>query len=211
MKSDRLGEDEFMDLSTAGLEWPVPTKRLSLRPAIAEDALLVWRYRKLDSVARWMTSAPVDLQEFSSNFVEPERLGNTLLIVLDGVIIGDLMLRVQDAWSQTELKARAHNVEAELGWCLDPSHEGLGFATEAVTALIRICFTELELRRVIANCFASNEPSWRLMERVGMRRELHEIRGSLHRSGEWLDGFSYALLQDEWESSERPHSPSPVG
>ena len=49
-----------------------------------------------------------------------------------------------------------------------------------------------------ANCFAANDASWRLMERVGMRRELYTVRESLHRSGEWLDGMGYALLADEW-------------
>jgi RimJ/RimL family protein N-acetyltransferase len=67
--------------------------------------------------------------------------------------------------------------------------------------LIRICFEELHLRRVLAQCFADNLPSWRLMERVGMRRESHDVRGSLHRSGEWLDGLAYALLADEWRSA----------
>ena len=36
------------------------------------------------------------------------------------------------------------------------------------------------------------------MERLGMRREIHTVRESLHRSGEWLDGLGYALLADEW-------------
>ncbi|HEX8767440.1 MAG TPA: GNAT family protein, partial [Jatrophihabitans sp.] len=62
-------------------------------------------------------------------------------------------------------------------------------------------FTDLGLRRVTANCFADNEASWRLMERVGMRRELYTVRESLHRSGEWLDGIGYALLADEWRGS----------
>ena len=64
--------------------------------------------------------------------------------------------------------------------------------------LLRVCFDELGLRRVTADCFAANEASWRLMERVGMRREVHTLRESLHRSGEWLDGLGYALLADEW-------------
>ena len=42
--------------------------------------------------------------------------------------------------------------------------------------------------------------SWRLMERVGMRRELHAVRESLHRSGKWLDVFGYALLSEEWNA-----------
>lgn len=49
-----------------------------------------------------------------------------------------------------------------------------------------------------AACFAANEASWRLMERVGMRRETHAVRESLHRSGQWLDGLGYANLAEEY-------------
>ncbi len=69
--------------------------------------------------------------------------------------------------------------------------------------LIRLCFEDLALRRVTANCFADNVASWRLMERVGMRREVHTVRDSLHRSGQWLDGLGYALLADEWREGAR--------
>ncbi len=31
-----------------------------------------------------------------------------------------------------------------------------------------------------------------------MRQELHAVRDSLRRSGEWVDGMGYALLADEW-------------
>jgi RimJ/RimL family protein N-acetyltransferase len=84
---------------------------------------------------------------------------------------------------------------------LDPAYTGHGYATEAVREMLRFCFEDLGLRRVIANCFADNSTSWRLMERVGMRREAHAVRDSLHRSGKWLDGYTYALLADEWLSA----------
>jgi len=41
------------------------------------------------------------------------------------------------------------------------------------------------------------------MERLGMRREVHAVKESLHRSGEWMDGMSYALLAEEWEPATR--------
>ena len=64
--------------------------------------------------------------------------------------------------------------------------------------LLRHCFQDLGVRRVTANCFLDNDTSWRLMERVGMRRELHAVRDSLHRSGRWLDTVGYAILAEEW-------------
>jgi RimJ/RimL family protein N-acetyltransferase len=183
------------------LEWPICTKRLSLRPAVESDIDATWRFRRVEGVSRWLTSHPQRFEEYRKKFEDPGRLAKTLVIELDGVVIGDLMLAVEDAWSQAEVAAQAHDVQAELGWCLDPAHSGHGYATEAVGALIRLCFQDLRLRRVTANCFADNEASWRLMERVGMRREAYTVRDSLHRSGRWLDGMGYALLAEEWQAS----------
>jgi len=178
--------------------WPVHTARLSLRPASTADLDATWRFRQVDEVNRWMTSAPASREDYRLKFEDPERLAKTLVIELDGEVIGDLMLAIEDAWAQSEVATQARGVQAELGWCLDPRHQGRGYATEAVTALMWLCFEDLGLRRVTANCFADNEESWRLMERLGMRREIHTLRESLHRSGEWMDGMGYALLAEEW-------------
>ena len=178
--------------------WPVRTARLSLRPATAADDDAVWRYRRLEPVNRWLTAAPATAEEHRDRFAAPESLAKTVVIELDGAVIGDLMVAVGDGWAQAEVAEQARAVEAELGWVLDPAHAGRGYATEAVRELIRLCFTDLGLRRVNAGCFADNEVSWRLMERVGMRRESYTVRDALHRSGEWMDGMSYALLADEW-------------
>ena len=108
------------------------------------------------------------------------------------------MLRREDAWAQLDVADQARDTQAELGWVLDPAHTGHGYATEAVRELLRHCFQDLGVRRVTANCFLDNDTSWRLMERVGMRRELRAVRESLHRSGRWQDTLGYAILKDEW-------------
>jgi len=178
--------------------WPVRTARLSLRPATAADLGATWRYRRLEAVSRWLIRAPLTAEDYRVQFERPDSLAKTLVVELRGEVIGDLMVTVEDGWAQAEILDQAEQVQAELGWVLDPDREGHGYATEAVRELIRLCFEDLGLRRVTANCFADNEASWRLMERVGMRREIHTVRDSLHRSGRWLDGLGYALLADEW-------------
>jgi RimJ/RimL family protein N-acetyltransferase len=188
----------------AEVRWPVTTRRLSLRPSRADDLEATWRYRQLEAVNEWITSAPSTLDAYRKQWDDPNRLAKTIVIELDDVVIGDLMLAIEDAWSQSEVSEQAHNVQAELGWCLAPDYAGNGYATEAVTELIRLCFEELGIRRIIAQCFAANEASWRLMERVGMRREVHAVSDSLHRSGEWMDGYGYALLAQEWPGAREP-------
>ena len=187
------------------LTWPVATERLSIRPAEVRDAEPVWSYRRLPEVYEWMTTIYDDQPAYAEKFDDPEWLSKMLVIELGGVVIGDLFVSVEDAYAQTEVKEQAIGSQAEIGWGLHPDHQGQGFALEAVRALLGICFDQppggLGLRRVVALCFADNEPSWRLMEKVRMRRESHTVKESLHREQGWLDGYAYGLLADEWRSS----------
>ena len=187
------------------LERPLHTERLTLRPATADDADATWKYRQLESVNEWLAGNPADLDGYRALFREPARLATTVLVTLGhdpaAPIIGDLMLRREDAWAQVDVAEQARGSQAQLGWVLDPACTGHGYATEAVRELLRHCFQDLGVRRVSANCFLENDSSWRLMERVGMRRELHAVRESLHRSGRWLDTVGYAVLDEEWISA----------
>jgi RimJ/RimL family protein N-acetyltransferase len=58
-------------------------------------------------------------------------------------------------------------------------------------------FTSLGLHRISADTTSPNVASWRLMERLGMRREAH-LREAEFRDGEWIDYFIYAILVHEW-------------
>jgi RimJ/RimL family protein N-acetyltransferase len=180
------------------VRWPRHTERLAIRPMTRGDLDAVWRVRRQPACYEWLPSASVERDDLVRLFDEPGRLERTLVIELDGAVVGDLMLRVEDAWAQREVLDDARGTQAELGWVMDPAHGGRGLATEAVRELLRICFEDVALHRVVASCFADNTASWRLMERLGMRREAHTVAESLHRSGAWLDGYTYAMLADEW-------------
>jgi RimJ/RimL family protein N-acetyltransferase len=190
-----------MTQDLSAVAWPVRTDRLTLRPAGAADLDATWQIRRLPEVGEWLGHDFSDHDEYAVRFLEPGRLASTLVVELDGRVIGDLMLFLEDPWAQSDVADRAKNVQAMLGWVLDPAYGGHGYATEAVGELLRICFEDLGLRRVRALCFADNMPSWRLMERLGMRREEYAVQDSLHRTRGWLDGMTYALLADEWRAA----------
>ncbi|MDT0156028.1 GNAT family protein [Microbacterium sp. ARD32] len=191
-------------VSLSEVDWPVRTERLVIRPLEDADLDAVWEFRRLPEVNRWLGRAPATREEFGQTYSTPERRAISFVIALadagDGApaIIGDLMIKVGDAWAQAEVAEQAQGAEAELGWVLTPAYAGRGHASEAVRAVIDLCFETLGLRRVHAGCFAANEPSWRLMERLGMRREEFSRKTALHRSGEWMDGMSYGVLAEEW-------------
>ena len=190
------------DAARPTLDRVLRTERLTLRAATVDDGVPTWAFRRLPSVNEWLTGTPADLDGYLELFGDPDRLATTVSVVLGagpaGDVIGDFMLRREDAWAQLDVAEEARGVQVTLGWVLDPVHEGHGYATEAVRALIDYAFEDLRAHRVVANTFLDNTGSLRLMERVGMRREVHAVRESLHRSGRWLDTVGYALLRDEW-------------
>ena len=199
MPTSAEGDEEFV----VALDKRLATARLVIRPPEASDAARTWAYRRVDSVSEWLTGRSASLEEYTERFFEPKRLSVTTIVELasDATVVGDLMIRVQDAWSQAGVREQAARKEAELGWCLDPDHTGQGYATEAVREVLRYCFEDLGIHRVIAICFTANEPSWRLMERVGMRREAHSVADGLHETKGWMDSYTYAILADEWRDS----------
>ena len=184
-----------MPQDLSAVPWPVRTARLTLRPATPDDADAIWQVRQVPGVDEWLSHAVGDRDHYVTRLRHPDRLAKTLVIELEGRVVGDLMLQLEDSWAQSDVERPQ---QATLGWVLDPEHGGHGYATEAVAELLRISFEDLGLRRVRAYCFVDNEPSWRLMERLGMRREEHSVRDALHRSRGWVDGYAYALLAEEW-------------
>ena len=85
----------------------------------------------------------------------------------------------------------------DIGWIVHPDYHRMGIATEAVGAFVSSVFRELKLHRLTAACEQRNVASWRLMERIGMRRE-GIFRQSRQDAAGWQDEFLYALLQAEW-------------
>ncbi len=92
--------------------------------------------------------------------------------------------------------------EAEIGWILHNHYWKKGFGTEMGNRLLEFGFGELGLHRIIAHCDTENYGSYRVMERIGMRREGCFLEGrpankfSVKKYG---DEYSYAILRDEWE------------
>ena len=189
-----------MPQDLSAVAWPVRTERLTIRPSTAEDADAMFDIRSLPEVADWLPILPTDRESWRERFADPEKLAVTLALELDGEVIGDLYLSVTDAWGQVEVADQVKNTQAEIGWVVAPSHGGKGYGTEGAAELLRICFEDLGLRRVKALCFADNVASYRIMEKLGMRREEYAVRDSLHRTRGWLDGMTYAILVDEWRA-----------
>ena len=90
--------------------------------------------------------------------------------------------------------------EVELGYRLRRPAWGKGYATEGSRALIRKGFTELGVRRVVAETMAVNAASRRVMEKAGLKyvRTFHQ-EWPWRIEGEEHGDVEYALTKAEWE------------
>jgi RimJ/RimL family protein N-acetyltransferase len=100
-------------------------------------------------------------------------------------------------------------VTAEAGWRLARRHWGQGYATEAARAVLEHGFATVGLDEIWAETMAVNEPSRRVMTRVGMRH----LRTEYRSWDEPLPGADqgeviYSVTRANWLTKTAP-PPSP--
>jgi len=84
-----------------------------------------------------------------------------------------------------------------LGYCLDDSAWGHGYATEAAHALLQWAFDTLDLNRVQAETDTRNVASARVLEKLGFVRD-GTLREDCIVNGEVSDSWVYGLIRREW-------------
>ena len=101
--------------------------------------------------------------------------------------------------------------EVELGYRLNRSAWGKGYATELARALIDKGFRELGVRRVMAQTMTVNLGSRRVMEKAG----LHYVRTFFEEWPESIPGsehgdVEYAITRKEWEQKDGVRAEQPT-
>lgn len=84
----------------------------------------------------------------------------------DGTLLG----KCGFAPIETPVAPDALKGQVQIGWTLRADHWGHGYAREAAEAMLALGFARLGLTTVFAQTSERNDASWRLMERLGMRR-----------------------------------------
>ncbi|WP_022894250.1 GNAT family N-acetyltransferase [Agromyces subbeticus] len=191
-------------MTTSDVTWPRAAGPLELRlpTEAALEQVLEWRNRP--EVTRWLLRTEVEPEAFARRWLEEtgDPLDHSAIAMLGDEVVGTASLWVTDGMGQTHGDpAVFQRSEAGIGYLIDPAYAGKGYATQIAGALLALAFDELGVHRVTAGCFADNIASWKVMEKLGMRREQHGVRDSWHAELGWIDGFTYAILDEEWRSA----------
>ncbi len=171
---------------------PIETERLILRRFAPADWRAVHRYMSDQQVTAFLPDglmSPARARAFvARNAKKPQAIA--VIEKTGGQLIGHMPFH---PWFGP--------ATWEIGWALARDYQSLGYATEAASALLSYAFGALGCHRVIATCQPENRASWRVAEKLRMRREAH-FKACLPRpGGEWWDEYFYAILADEYAMS----------
>lgn len=174
----------------------IRTERLLLRPFRLTDADDVYAYAKEPEFSRFLPlPSPYEYRHaeihVAQSFLNSWDSQPTFAISLDEKIIGGINIRID-----------TDRMIADLGYGISREQWGKGLTVEAVAAVINWAFEEFDLVKVGARADVQNRQSWRVMEKLGMKREgiLRSQEPPSPASPEKrADMVHYGILREEWE------------
>ncbi|MCL2403104.1 MAG: GNAT family N-acetyltransferase [Coriobacteriia bacterium] len=113
---------------------------------------------------------------------------------------GVFMIEVKDEQKcigSFDLRMMPDHHKASFGFCINSKYWGRGYMTEALGAMLELCFDKLELNRVEASCFKGNEASGRVQEKCGMQLEGFSPQAQLVK-GVFKDEYIYGITRQQW-------------
>lgn len=177
------------------------TKRLLLREFRDDDWAAVSAYHNNPLYLRYYPQTEetaVQSRAFVQMFLEQQaatpRTKFQLAITLkeNDKLIGNCGVRQQTADS----------VVGDIGYELDPTYWGQGYATEAARVILEFGFCERKLHRISAECIADNVGSVRVLQKLGMRQE-GRLRENLFFKDRWWDTLIFGVLDYEWQAQQK--------
>ncbi|HXH22493.1 MAG TPA: GNAT family protein [Dehalococcoidia bacterium] len=180
------------------------TERLLLREFVDADWEAVAAYQQEERYWRYYERPQTGgagrrelVRAFVAQQAQQPRRGYQLAIILKEQqrLIGNAGVRIRRL---VDFGSPEASFEADIGYELDPAYWGRGYATEAARRLVEFAFRDLGVHRLWAYVLVENEPSWRVLERLGFRREGH-LRENEWMQGRYWDTYIYGLLAGQWK------------
>lgn len=170
------------------------TERLLLRPVRMEDASDMYQYASDEETVRWTFERNRTLEETKESLAQiylASPLGRWGIVKKgENRLIGTIDLQNIDQ----QMK------KAELGYILHKGYWNQGLMTEAVSAIIALCFESLELNVIRAQFDKENPASGRVMEKAGMVFSHEEPYARLAKQGteNFVTMCHYRLTKEEY-------------
>jgi RimJ/RimL family protein N-acetyltransferase len=173
----------------------ITTRRLVIRPFLASDFQDYHEYMSLKETYRFERGEPMTLEEAKKICREFSGEHKFWAVTLKngGKLIGNV--------SFTPDRPPAFNTW-NLGYIFNPAFHNQGYASEAARAVVLYAFKVMKVHRIVGHCSPDNTPSWKVLEKVGMKKEGMSrkdfpVRQDVKGQTVWLDSLDYAILEED--------------
>ncbi|WP_313798951.1 GNAT family protein [Cytobacillus sp.] len=169
----------------------IKTERLIIRNFELDDWKAVHAYTSKKSVMKYMPEGVLtekETKEFINRNIGDSAEKFAVILADEDILIGHV-----------EFFKYFGEHSYEIGWVFNPEYYNKGYATEAASAIVKYGFEDLKLHRIVATCQPENIPSYRVMEKIGMRREGY-FKKCIPHGDQWWDEYYYAILAEEWDN-----------
>lgn len=179
------------------------TERLLLRTLDETAAEAVLRFSERNRVF-WGPWDPVRDDSFYTTERQAEILKDEAVKTASGGMVRYWLYKKGDSSEQIIGNLALSNIvrgafqSCHLGYKIDEDHAGNGYMSEALKEVIRFAFEDMALHRIEANIIPSNEPSLRLVKKLGFYEEGLAIK-YLKINGVWQDHYHMVLRNEAME------------
>ncbi|MFP3153050.1 GNAT family N-acetyltransferase [Lachnospiraceae bacterium ZAX-1] len=170
------------------------TQRLIIRRFKTEDWAQIYEYLSDGEVVKYEPRSPLTEEECRQCIAQFMASDDFWAVCLKKgrKLIGQICLsqKEQNHW--------------ELGYIFNRKFQKKGYATEAIKKLLDDAFRKRKVHQISACCNPQNTASWKLLERIGMRKKAYFKENTYFKSDRkgnpiWQDTFIYGILEEEWK------------
>ena len=174
--------------------------RVGLRPPRLRDAS-AWselRLRNEAWLSPWEPTSSEPWQVRHSVVSWPSALGSLRRLARAGVLLPFMITYDDQLVGQLTVSniVRGALRSAQIGYWVARDHAGRGIVTTAVALATDHCFGPVGLHRVEVDIRPENDPSRRVVAKLGFREEGYLVR-YLDIDGAWRDHVTYALTVED--------------
>jgi RimJ/RimL family protein N-acetyltransferase len=178
----------------------IETDRLIIRHSVRDDLDDIFEYVSQEEVMKYERESYPTKEDFSKilNIFVEQKLLYSVLLKDSPKVIGHIF--------QGKTNPPINN-EYNLGYIFNPLFQNKGYCSEACLGVLQYGFDVLKCNRIKAACNPENIASWKVMEKIGLKKEAHFFKRFYISDDEYgnpiyTDEYVYALNILQWNDKK---------
>lgn len=193
----------------------IETKRLILRSSKMKEQKRLWEIIMILEVNKWYLTGAKKHANNPEHWIwkNQEKFYKSKVFKADNndVFVWSVFLKpeytnngCEEIIGQVSAQESGEDITIrDVGWYINPSYQGKGYATEAALAMIDYMFKEVEIVKISSGAVKDNLASCRIFEKLGFNKVGEAIEESPYTFYDGLLTFSkYELTREDYFNNE---------